>query len=203
MSQLRDQMPLPRGVDTNLLGTAIQLRAQEIAPDAFGGFYHDGDVYYVGFTQDLDANLAALCDGFPNVEINAYAARRTATELEAISSAIEATMLADPIGTILYAVPDQVAGIVNVGVSDPRESVAQAIASQYGDAVKVVQDEPLQPLAGGPASAIQACSPHLDLGVREGNIFGRPDTTSLAPPGSPRGGHVSCPADGFPSACWG
>lgn len=161
MSQFGDQMRLPRGVDTNPLATAIQRRAQEIAPDAFGGFYHEGDVYYVGFTRDLDANLAALRGAFPNVEINAYAARRTASELDAISSAIEATMLADPNGTILYAVPDQVAGIVNVGVSDLSASDAQAIASQCGDAVKVVQDEPLQPLAKGVGCAIagQACSP--------------------------------------------
>ncbi len=154
-------MRLPRGVDTNPLGTAIQLRAQEIAPDAFGGFYHDVDVYYVGFTRDLDANLAALRDAFLDVEINAYPARRTASELKSISAAIEATMLADSIGTILYAVPDQVAGIVIVGVTDPSASAAQAIASQHGNAVKVIQDEPLQPLAGGVSSAIagQTCAP--------------------------------------------
>lgn len=188
MSQLGDQMPLPRGVD-------------EIAPDAFGGFYHDGDVYYVGFTQDLDANLAALRDAFPNVEINAYAARRTSTVLEAISSAIEATMLADPIGTILGAVPDQVAGIVTVEVSDPCASVAQAIASQYGDAVKVVQDEPLQPLAGGAASATGLLA-SLGLG-REGGRYLRASGHDQPGAAARLGVHVSCPADGFASACWG
>lgn len=145
MSDPGPPVPLPSGVDTNPLGTAIGTQARTIAPDAFGGFYHHGDVYYVGFTRDVDANLARMRAAFPNAELHAYAARRTSDELNAVSSELEATMLETP---ILYAIPDEVAGVVVVGVQDPNSPAAKGIVAKYGNVVKVVQDEPLQLLGG-------------------------------------------------------
>ncbi len=106
-----------------------------VAPDAFGGSITTATSTTSALPETSTPTSPRCATRSQTSRSNAYAARRTSTVLEAISSTIEATMLADPIGTILGAVPDQVAGIVTVEVSDPCASVAQAIASQYGDAV--------------------------------------------------------------------
>ena len=126
-------VPLPTGVDTNPTGTAIQTAAHTLAGAAFGGFRHDGNVYYIGFTSNVNGFLAQLQSQFPNVELHGYMTPRGADELDAISSEIEATMLtADPTGQILYAVPNETAGVVDVGVMDPSSALAQQVAVKYG-----------------------------------------------------------------------
>ncbi len=141
------RLPLPTGVDTNPAGTAIQTAARTLAGAAFGGFHHDGDVYYVGFTSDVSGFLAQLQSQFSGVELHGYTTARGADELDAVSSAIEARMLtADPSGQILYAVPNQTAGVVDVGVLDPSSALGQEVAVQYGDLVRIIKDEPLGPL---------------------------------------------------------
>ena len=144
-------VPLPTGVDTNPTGTAIQTAARALAGAAFGGFCHDGDVYYVGFTSDVSVFLAQLQSQFPGVELHGYTTPRGADELEAVSVAIEARMLtADPSGQILYAVPNETTGVVDVGVLDPSSALAQRVAVQYGDLVRIIKDEPLEPLTRPP-----------------------------------------------------
>ncbi len=140
------RLPLPTGVDTNPTGTAIQTAARALAGAAFGGFYHDGDAYYVGFNSDVSGFLAQLQSQFPGVELLGYTTPRGADELEAISVAIEATMLsADPLGQILYAVPNETAGVVDVGVRDPSSALALELPVQYRDLVRIIKDEPLGP----------------------------------------------------------
>jgi len=95
--------------------------------------------------------LAQLQSQFPGVELHGYTTPRGADELEAVSVAIEARMLtADPSGQILYAVPNETTGVVDVGVLDPSSALAQRVAVQYGDLVRIIKDEPLEPLTRPP-----------------------------------------------------
>ncbi len=155
------QLPLPTGLDANPTGTAIQTAAHALAGAAFGGFYHDGDAYYVGFTSNVSDFLTQLQSQFPGVELHGYTTPRGADELEAVSVAIEATMLsADPLGQILYAVPNETAGLVDVGVRDPSSALAQELPVQHGDLIRIIKDELLRPLsATAPHSPRSKSSP--------------------------------------------
>lgn len=196
LAKIGTPLPLPAGVDTDPTGTAIKNAAHTLAGAAFGDFYHDGDVYYLGFTRDAERYLAEVQKQFPSVEMHAYVTPRGIDELDAISQEIESTMLsADADGQILYAVPDQQAGVVEVGVQDPNAqlptgsslamelathaagsqsaspTLAEALVAKYGETVKVVRDEPLQPTAAvspamsGPSSVTPDAAPGADTYV--------------------------------------
>ena len=196
LAKIGTPLPLPAGVDTDPTGTAIKNAAHELAGADFGDFYHDGDVYYLGFTRDAERYLTEVQKQFPGVQMHAYVTPRGIDELDAISQEIESTMLsADPDGQILYAVPNQQAGVVEVGVQDPNAqlpagsslaialapqaassqpespTLAQALVAKYGETVKVVQDEPLQPTSAAsltlsdPSSVTADAAPGADTYV--------------------------------------
>ncbi|MDQ2761405.1 MAG: hypothetical protein M3Y17_13530, partial [Actinomycetota bacterium] len=157
-----DPVPLPSGVDTNPLATALQSQARQIAPDAFGGMYHDGDLYYVGFSKNVDQSIGQLRLAFPNVQLQGFLARHTSDELRAIHDQLTNAMISDTSNQILSVSTRVSTNIVNVGVTDPSAPLAQAIASQYGDAVHVFEDQPIE-LVSNAGSLVDHAAPYRAL----------------------------------------
>ena len=106
-------------VDPNPTATALERCARALSPAGYGGLYHRGSAYFVGFTGDVDLNLSRLHAAFPDVEVSAFLARHSWDELRRISHAITGLMTeSSTAGHILAVGPDEVRNIVEVEVRD-------------------------------------------------------------------------------------
>jgi hypothetical protein len=142
-SQGNQQSPGPSPRDTDPDTTNVNGVAEALSPATYGGFFVDGTVDYVGYARDQGPSLARLRARFPGVTIRAYATPRSAQTLDGISHSIESAMNANTASATLYAVPNYVTGTVDVGVTDTNASDAQSWATQYGAAIRLIKDVPL------------------------------------------------------------
>jgi len=140
-------------VDPNPTATALERCARALSPAGYGGLYHRGSAYFVGFTGDVDLNLSRLHAAFPDVEVSAFLARHSWDELRRISHAITGLMTeSSTAGHILSVGPDEVRNIVEVEVRDPGSVLAKSLLTQYGDAIVLVPGDLIELLSTATAS---------------------------------------------------
>ena len=124
--------------------------ARQNAADSFAGLDVDSGAVYVGFTSEAGDHLEQMHEAFPAYDLRLYGARHTESELRAIDDNVNAMMGADQDVAILSVGTDTVRNVVSVGVADTNSAVAQSIKRDYGDAVDVFTDVPLESLVRGP-----------------------------------------------------
>ncbi|MDQ2761704.1 MAG: hypothetical protein M3Y17_15075 [Actinomycetota bacterium] len=134
---------------------------------ARGGFYHEDDLYYVGFTRDVDQNIARLSTAFPKVQLEGFLVRHTWYELQKIRHEVTDAMVDDGSGQLLSVGPDVARNAVEVGVADSASPEAQSVAAQFGDAVHVFGTQPIELLGHAVPERIDtARSAHGELDVK-------------------------------------
>jgi len=135
-------------VDPNPTATALERCARALSPAGYGGLYHRGSAYFVGFTSDVDLNLSRLHAAFPDVEVHAFLARHSWDELRRISHAITRLMTASSAaGNILSVGPDEVRNVVEVEVRHPGSVLAKSLRTRYGSAIVLVPGDPIELLS--------------------------------------------------------
>ncbi|HEY5199073.1 MAG TPA: trypsin-like serine protease [Solirubrobacteraceae bacterium] len=162
-------------VDADPTASAVELLASTIAPGGYGGLYRDGSSLYAGFTSNVDGNTALLRLAFPSLELRGFLVQHAWDALTAITNEITDTMTADTSGQILSVTPDETQNTVQVGVADPNSPEALSLAAQYGNAISIFQDDPIQLLSGANTLAIQGTAPAVSVAAARSPAPGRDD----------------------------
>lgn len=96
--------------------------------------------------------MQAAASAAPGATVQMYATKYSWSQLLAIANDVATTMASDTTGTIASVTPDPSTNKVQVGVTNVNSPVAQAVTAQYGDAIDLFDDQPIEPLS---ASATQ------------------------------------------------
>ena len=184
--------------DPHPLVTSVQDAMNAADPTAFGGIYQTQDgVIRVGLVGRGSSQLAQTASAAaPGATVQIFATQYSWTQLLSIANSIVATMANDSTGTLVSVTPDPQTNTVKVGATDVKAPNAQAIAAQYGGAVEVFADQPIEPLSGAatlnrPAASTQATaarSPYPDRAkYHQPGYAGLYITVPKGTPGSPNG----------------
>ena len=181
-----------------LLGT-VQNAIDAVNPDAFGGIYQSPDgVVHVGVVGGGTSQLVqAATSAAPGAAVQTYATKYSWSQLLAIANNVVTTMSSDTTGTIVSVTPDLSTNKVQVGVTDVNSQVAQAVTTQYGDAIDLFADQPIQPLSASatqerpnqsPELAAAATKPYPDCAkYHQPGYAGLSITVPPGTPGDPNG----------------
>ncbi|MBV8948650.1 MAG: hypothetical protein JOZ95_24725 [Solirubrobacterales bacterium] len=125
----------------------IEEALQDLAPAQFGGIYRTKDgVVHVGIVGDTSAPRRAATAAAPNAKVEFFPANHIWGYLQAIADQLTKAMAGDPTAGLVSVRLDPETNRVDVGVSDPASPAAQSIMAQYGDAVSLAPDQPIEPL---------------------------------------------------------
>ena len=128
--------------------TSVQKTLEGLAPEQFGGIYQTKDgVVHVGIVGDMSAPTGAATAAAPSDELQ-FPAQHTWADLQAISDQLTAEMASNPSGGLMSVSADAETNRVDVGVSDVTSPLAQSIKTEYGDAIAIFADDPIEPLVG-------------------------------------------------------
>ncbi|MDQ2894382.1 MAG: S1 family peptidase [Actinomycetota bacterium] len=192
--------------DPHPLVTAVQNAVTTANPGAFGGIYQTPDgVIHVGLVGGTASQLAQTATGAaPGATVQIYSAKYSWSQLLAIANDVVKAMANDSTGIIVSVTPDPTTNTVQVGVTNTTSPVAQAVAAQYGNAVNLVDDQPIEPLVGSAVQERPAQSTALAAAARkpypdrakyhQPGYAGLYITVPKGTPGSPNG--AAC-TDGF------
>jgi hypothetical protein len=127
--------------------TQVKSTVNAIAPSLFGGIYQSADgVIHLGLTGPAGLVLPQITAAFPSLPIQTFAAQYSWDDLLNISNVLTDDLVADPSGPMVSITPDPIMNTVRVGFTDVSAPAAAALLTQYGSAVSIVPDQPIEPL---------------------------------------------------------
>lgn len=130
---------------------AVERYVEHTAPGRFAGAYEDErGVIHVGLIAGPELAAGASQTTLPNVELVAFDARHSWSELVTITDEITDLMASQPALFILSAGPDVKRNLVTVGVTDVESPAAKSLIAKYGDVVSVFKDDALELRAVAP-----------------------------------------------------
>lgn len=154
---------------TATLQDEVAARARPMG--GFAGAEQDDTTVFVGFTVDAGRKLAELRAAFPTADLRLYSARRTEQELDAIHDQIAVLAQASSdTGIVSIGGEHATDNAVQVGVRDLDSPEVAALSARFGDAVKIVHDEPPELLTatGSPGAVVPLAQPRSSRPVAPG-----------------------------------
>jgi len=145
MPNMFDDAPGTSSQEPGPPAVVVEEAAWRVAPDAYAGQYRTGPggVTCVGFTRDVQQNLAAMRGELPDMALLGVEATNTLERLRNIHEQITQAMIDGHAPEVNTAGLDFRRNVVAIGMRDPASQAAQALANQYGSAVAFHSEGPL------------------------------------------------------------